>query len=196
VALAARASGAILLYVSTDYVFDGSKDGPYDELDRPNPLSAYGRSKLAGERFVRDLVPEHLILRTGQLFGGGTDYISRAVERLRAGETVEGIADRVGSPTFVPHLASRILPLLLTGRFGTYHVAGPEATTWYDVLRRACAIGELSGNVEPQEGASLGLAAPRPANAALTSAYLPHLGIEPLPSLDEAIAELLEAGAV
>jgi dTDP-4-dehydrorhamnose reductase len=196
VALAARASGAILLYVSTDYVFDGSKGAPYDELDAPNPISAYGRSKLAGERFVRDLVPEHMIVRTGQLFGGGADYVSGAVARLRAGETVGGIADRVGSPTFVPHLASRILPVLLTGRFGTYHVAGSEATTWYDVLRRARAIGELPGNVEPQEAASLGLAAPRPANAALASSYLPHLGIEPLPSLDEAIAELLEAGAV
>lgn len=195
VALAARACGAILLFVSTDYVFDGSKDAPYDELDLPNPLSVYGRTKLAGERFVRDLVPEHVILRTGHLFGGGGDYVSGAVARLRAGETVGGIADRVGSPTFVPHLASRILPLLLTGRFGTYHLAGPEATTWCDVLRRACAIGELPGNVEPQQAASLGLAAPRPANAALTSAYLSHLGIEPLPSLDAAIAELLDTDA-
>ncbi len=176
-------------------MFDGSKDAPYDELDAPNPLSVYGRSKLAGERFVRDLVPEHVILRTGQLFGGGSDYVSGAIARLRAGQTVGGIVDRVGSPTFVPHLASRILPVLLTGRFGTYHLAGSEATTWCDVLRRACAIGELPGNVEPQEAASLGLAAPRPANAALTSAYLPHLGIEPLPSLDQAIAELLDAGA-
>lgn len=195
VALAARACGAILLYVSTDYVFDGSKGGPYDELDAPNPISVYGRSKLAGERFVRDLVPEHMIVRTGQLFGGGVDYVSGAVARLRVGETVGGIADRVGSPTFVPHLASRILPVLLTGRFGTYHLAGSEATTWCDVLRRACAIGGLPGNVEPQEAASLGLAAPRPANAALTSSYLPHLGIPPLPSLDGAIAELLDAGA-
>jgi len=194
-ALAARASGAILLYVSTDYVFDGTKGAPYDELDPPNPLSVYGRTKLAGERFARDLVPEHVILRTGQLFGGGLDYVSAALARLRAGETVGGIADRVGSPTFVPHLASRILPLLLTGRFGTYHLTGPEATTWCDVLRRACAIGALPGNVEPQEAGSLGLVAPRPANAALTSAYLPHLGIEPLPSLDAAIAELLVADA-
>lgn len=195
VALAARACGAILLYVSTDYVFDGSKGAPYDELDPPNPLSVYGRSKLAGERFVRDLVPEHVILRTGQLFGAGTDYVSGAVERLRAGQTVGGIADRVGSPTFVPHLASRILPLLLTGRFGTYHLAGSQATTWCDLLRRTCAMGDLPGDVEPQEAASLGLAAPRPANAALTSAYLPHLGIEPLPSLDDAIAELLDPDA-
>ena len=105
------------------------------------------------------------------------------------GESAGGIDDRVGSPTFVRHLADRLLPLLRTGRFGTYHLAGSEPACWFDVLERARAIGGLPGTVEPQELASLGLVAPRPANSAIVSAYLEHIGIEPFPGLEEAVGE-------
>jgi dTDP-4-dehydrorhamnose reductase len=189
VALAARACGAAILHLSTDYVFDGMKGVPYDEMDAPHPLSVYGRTKLAGEGFVRHLVPEHFIVRTSYVYGAGDDYASGALERLGRGESAGGIRDRTGSPTFVRHLAARILPLLLTGRFGTYHLAGSEPACWLDVLERARTIGGLPGTVEPQEFASLGLVAPRPANSAMVSAYLEHIGIEPLPGLDEAVAE-------
>ena len=191
VALAAHACGASILHVSTDYVFDGMKGAPYDEMDAPHPSSVYGRTKLAGERFVRDLVPEHFIVRTSYVYGAGDDYASGAVERLRRGESAGGISDRIGSPTFVRHLADRLLPLLLTGRFGTYHLAGSEPACWFDVLQRVREIGGLSGTVDAQTFASLGLVAPRPANSALASAYLEHIGIEPLPALDEAVAEWL-----
>lgn len=189
VSLAAKASGAAILHVSTDYVFDGMKGVPYDEMDATFPISVYGRTKLAGEGFVRHLVPEHFIVRTSYVYGAGDDYASGAVERLRRGERAGGIRDRIGSPTFVRHLADRLLPLLLTGRFGTYHLAGSEPACWFDVLERARAAGGLRGTVEPQELASLGLVAPRPANSAMVSAYLEHIGIEPLPGLEEAVAE-------
>jgi dTDP-4-dehydrorhamnose reductase len=195
VALAARACGAAVLHVSTDYVFDGMKGAPYDEMDATHPLSVYGRTKLAGEAFVRRLVSEHFIVRTSYVYGAGDDYASGALERLRTGGSVGGIRDRIGSPTFVGHLASRLLPLLLTGRFGTYHLAGSEPACWFDVLERARTIGGLPGTVEPQEMASLGLAAPRPANSAITSAYLEHIGIEPLPGLDAAVAEWIDGAA-
>lgn len=190
-ALAARASGALLLHVSTDYVFDGAKGAPYDETDEPSPLSVYGRAKLAGERFVREIAPESFVVRVGHVYGGGHDYLSRSVRRLAAGEAVGGLADRWGSPTFVGHLADRLLPLVLTGRFGLYHVGGPEPASWFEVLTRVHELAGWAGSVEPQLAADLELPAPRPVYSALTSVFTSHLGIDPMPSLEEGLKDFL-----
>lgn len=192
-ALAARRVDTILLHVSTDYVFDGEKGAPYDELDRPNPLSVYGRSKLGGELFVRRLLAEHFIVRTAWLFGTGSDHLSTALDRLARGERVGSVADRTGSPTFVRHLASRLLPLIRSGRFGTYHLAGPEPTTWFELVSRARALGGFGGEVVPQRGVDLGLVAPRPRYSALASVFGPEVGVAPLPPLDVALKELVDA---
>lgn len=192
-AVAARASGALLLHVSSDYVFDGDKGSAYDEADVPNPRSVYARSKLAGEGFATHITPESFVVRTSVVFGSGTDYLSTAIERLAEGEAAGGIVDRIGTPTYVRHLAERIMPLVLSERFGTYHLGGPEATTWFDVLTRARRIGDLKGEPFEQRADDLGLAAERPLNSALTSVYAQAVGVPPMPPLDQAIKELLDA---
>lgn len=194
-ALAARTSGATLLHVSSDYVFDGRKRTPYDETDEPSPLSVYGRAKLAGERFVGQIAPASFVVRVGHVYGGGRDYLSRAVMALSAGETVGGLSDRWGSPTFVGHLAERFLPLVLTGRYGLYHLGGPEPASWFEVLTRVRDLSGAPGSVKPQRAADLDLAAPRPVYSALTSVLLPHLGLEPMPSLEEGLKDFLAEAA-
>jgi dTDP-4-dehydrorhamnose reductase len=191
VAAAARRSGARLVALSTDYVFDGEKGAPYDERDGPNPLSLYGWTKLAGERAAEAVSPDLLVVRTAWVFGSGKDFLSRAVRSLRAGEEVGGIVDQMGSPTHVVHLAERLLPLVESDVWGVVHLAGPEATTWHDVLVRAKGAAGLTGEVVEQKADEVGRPAPRPANSALTSVVLPGTGVPPMPPLDEAIGRVL-----
>jgi dTDP-4-dehydrorhamnose reductase len=190
-ALAAAARDAVLLHVSTDYVFDGAKDAPYDETDTPRPLSVYGRAKLAGERFVRQASPAHFVVRTGHLYGAGSDHLSRQVARLRAGDDAAGLQDRVGAPIYVVDLAERLLPLALTRRFGTYHLGGAEPASWFEVLLRCRDLLGASGAVVGQRAADLDLPAARPRNAALASVFLPALAVPAMPSLDDALARFL-----
>lgn len=193
VALAAARAGAVLVYVSTDYVFDGEKGEPYHEFDVPNPLSVYGRSKLAGEREAQTLAPDHLVVRTSWVFGGGKDFLSGALGRLAEGETVPAIVDLVGTPTYVRHLAERLIPLVLSGHRGVVHLGGPEVTTWHDLLTRAVHLAALPGEVTEQKADELGRPARRPANSALTSLVLQPADVPPMPPLEEAVDEVMEA---
>lgn len=191
VARAAARSGAVLVAMSTDYVFDGEKDAPYDERDEPNPLSVYGRTKLEAERAAR-AAGDPVIVRTSWVFGATGEFVRESLRRLARGEEVGGIVDQVGTPTFVRHLAACLLPLVESGVRGVVHLAGPEPTTWFDVLDRARRLGGLPGSVVEQKADELGRPAPRPASSALTSVVLPETGVPPMPPLDDALRELLE----
>ena len=193
VAKAAREVGALLVAISTDYVFDGEKEEPYDERDTPNPLSVYGRTKHFGEVAAQAVVPDCLIVRTAWVFGAGNDYASKAVRRLATGEEVGAIADQVGSPTHVRHLAERLMPLVDSGVRGLVHLAGREAVSWHDVLLRAKELGQLPGEVVAQKADELDRPAQRPANSALTSVVIDEgSGILPMPLLDEGIGKVLQ----
>jgi dTDP-4-dehydrorhamnose reductase len=191
VAAAAHRTGARLVALSTDYVFDGQKGSPYDEADRPRPLSIYGWTKLAGERAAEAVGPDLLVVRTAWVFGAGNDFVATAMRRLREGAEVGGIVDQVGSPTHVVDLAERLLPLAQSGLGGVVHLAGPEAITWHAVLTRAVRLGGLPGEVVVQKADELGRPAPRPPNSALTSTVLPGSGVPPMPPLDDAIRRVL-----
>jgi dTDP-4-dehydrorhamnose reductase len=141
---------------------------------------------------VRTLHAEHFIVRTGYLFGGGTDHLSLAAKKLARGEPAGAIADRIATPTYVPHLADTFVPLALSGRFGTYHVAGSEVLSRFDVLARLRFAAGYAVSVERQESASLGLAAARPRNSALVSLFAHDVGVMPLPPLEVAIKEMLD----
>jgi dTDP-4-dehydrorhamnose reductase len=191
VARAAREARAMLVAMSTDYVFDGKQEEPYDERDEPNPINVYGRSKREAELAVEDTSGEYVIVRTSWVFGAPGEFVRRSVEELASGETVGGIVDQIGTPTFVGHLADRLVPLFESGIRGIVHLAGPEQATWYDVLARAKQLGRLSGDVVEQEADGLGRPAPRPAYSALASTVLPATDLSPMPPLDDGLREVL-----
>ena len=174
-----------VVYYSTDYVFDGSKREPYVESDEPRPLSAYGRTKLDGERELR----EGWIVRSSWLFGWtGTNFV-RTMLRLGAErDEVSVVADQRGSPTYVGHLAEATRELLdLPG--GVWHVAAEGECTWAEFARAIFEEAGLSTRVREITTQELGRPAPRPAYSVLRSE---REGAPPLPHWREGLRACLE----
>ncbi len=174
VARAADSVGAWTVHVSSDYVFDGRKATGYVESDAVGPLSAYGRSKLAGEREVAAAAPErHTIVRSSWLFGTGGPCFPATIARL-AGERDEltVVSDQVGCPTFTGHLAWALVELATGGSGpvpGILHVAGGGRCSWYEFALEIVAAVGAACEVKPGATADLGRPAPRPAFSVLRS---------------------------
>jgi dTDP-4-dehydrorhamnose reductase len=172
VAAAAAQAGAVVVHVSTDYVFDGRASRPYVEGDATEPLSAYGRTKLAGERAVATAGERHHIVRSSWLFGvGGPNFVATMLRLGAERDEVTVVDDQVGSPTFTGHLAAALLDL--AGRddgFGVHHGAAAGSCSWWEFAREIFARSGLECEVRPGSTAALGRPAPRPAFSVLGSA--------------------------
>ena len=150
IAEAASAVGAVLVYISTDYVFDGKKKDPYGEGDHPVPLNVYGRSKLAGEEAVRKAISRHYIVRTSWVFGGaGPNFIKKILTLSKTNDTLKVVDDVMGSPTYTVDLAGAILRLIQTDRFGTFHLANGGACSWYDLAAEAIRLSGSRTTILP-----------------------------------------------
>jgi dTDP-4-dehydrorhamnose reductase len=152
IALACRKLGAALVYISTNEVFDGRATSPYFEYDLPHPINVYGRSKLAGEQAVRELVERHYIARVAWLYGGDRNFI-RTVLRL-AGErdSLSMVADEIGSPTHAADAASAITRLVATEQYGTYHIVNSGSCSRYDLAAETLRLaGRGSFDLRPMQ---------------------------------------------
>ncbi|MFH1678337.1 MAG: dTDP-4-dehydrorhamnose reductase, partial [Candidatus Omnitrophota bacterium] len=156
VARAADEIGAVLFYISTDYVFDGKNDKPYTETDTPNPINAYGRSKLEGERIIQSLLEKYFILRSSWLFGpGGKNFVSAILHKSGENKSLEVVNDQVGSPTYTLDLAKAIKSLLttfyslLSTNYGIYHITNRGSCSWYDFAREIVSIKRLNTRILP-----------------------------------------------
>jgi dTDP-4-dehydrorhamnose reductase len=194
VAEAAAAVKAHLLYVSTDYVFDGTSTRPYREWDAPNPRSVYGASKLAGER---ECPPGSTIVRTSWVCGAHGANIVKTALRLAAGTgELRFVADQHGSPTFTADLAAAIITLGTDRRPGIFHVTNGGATTWWGLVRATLeAAGGDPARVHAISTAELDppLLAPRPANSVLDNMALRLCGLPPLPDWQDGLVRLVTA---
>jgi dTDP-4-dehydrorhamnose reductase len=170
VAAAATTVGASVVYVGSDYVFDGSKGSPYVETDQTAPLSAYGRGKLAGEEATRAANKRHFIVRSAWLFGTGGGNFVETMLRLAAdhGEVLV-VRDQVGSPTYTWHLAYGIVRLIEGVEYGIHHMAAAGACSWYEFAREIFEQSNVECKVMSATTEMLGRPAPRPAYSALAS---------------------------
>lgn len=193
VAEAARLVGAHVAYVSTDYVFDGTKQGSYSEWDEPGPLSVYGRSKLGGERA---LDPSATVVRTAWVVGRHGANMAKTVLRLAAEGSgpLRFVDDQRGSPTVAHDLAAVLVELALARRPGVFHVTNGGATTWYGFARAVLsAAGGDPARVEPIATADLQppRPAPRPANSVLDNLALRLAGMAGMRPWEDAVAALV-----
>jgi dTDP-4-dehydrorhamnose reductase len=170
VAAAAAAVGASVVYVSSDYVFDGSKGAPYVETDQTAPLSAYGRSKLAGEEATATANKRHFVVRSSWLFGiSGSNFVETMLRLASTQNEVLVVRDQVGSPTYTWHLAYGIVRLIEGIEFGIHHMAAGGACSWYDFAREIFDQAKVECRVLSATTDMLGRPAPRPAYSALVS---------------------------
>jgi len=150
VALACQRSGIPMLYISTDFVFDGRKREPYRENDEPNPLGHYGRSKLEGEKQVQGLLHDYYIVRTSWLFGKhGKNFISTILNKAKDAGIIKVVNDQVGSPTYARDLCGALSTLISSGKYGTYHLSNSGTCSWYQFAKRAVELSGITADVIP-----------------------------------------------
>jgi dTDP-4-dehydrorhamnose reductase len=195
VARACALADAALVYVSTDYVFDGLAGRPYTEFDHPNPLSMYGRSKQAGEQLVRQTLPSHYIVRTSWVQGQhGGNFVKTMLRLGRERGAVSVVDDQTGAPTFAADLAVAIRALAVTGRHGTYHLTNEGHCTWFEFARAIFEEADVAVALTPTDTATFNAPAPRPAFSVLDNCMARLTGLAPLPpwraSLQRLLAEL------
>lgn len=171
VCLAAQKLDVPLLYISTDYIFDGEKPHPlpYDEWDAANPLSVYGKSKWAGECFVRELCAKHFIVRISWLCGrGGANFVETILKLAKERDELKVVNDQRGSPTFVADVAPELLRLVDYGAFGTFHITNQGYTTWFEFAKKIVELAKLKMRIVSCTTEEFPRPAPRPKNSRLS----------------------------
>ena len=199
VARACAEVDAAMVYVSTDYVFNGQLGRAYTEFDPTDPQGVYGRSKEAGERLVRQVLPRHYIVRTSWVQGGqGGNFVKTMLRLASERDALSVVDDQVGSPTFTFDLAPAIRELVVSGRHGTFHVTNTGHCSWFEFAQAVFAEAGIRPGVDldlsPTDTATFGAPAPRPAFSVLDNLQARMAGLQPLPhgqvSLQRLIAEL------
>lgn len=167
--------GCELLHVSTNYVFDGENDRPYEPFDPPNPMSAYGRSKLAGEEYVRDLSSRWYVVRSAGVYGQGHNFVRTMLRVGGERDALKVKDDEFISPTYARDLAEGIAGIVEDGLYGMYHVTNSGSCSWYEFARKIFELAGVEVEVLPIPSSEYPLPAARPANGVLSNLGGPKL---------------------
>jgi dTDP-4-dehydrorhamnose reductase len=198
VALAATEVGAVLMHISTDYVFDGAKRSPYVEGDAPRPLNVYGNSKLAGEYFVRAITDKHFVLRTSAIYGknpcrakGGLNFIELMLKLAKERPGVRVVDGEFVSPTPTVDIAAQIVALSRTDAFGLYHATAEGVCSWYEFAREIFNLTNTKTNLEVAGPNEFPSKVPRPTYSVLENDALKRQGLNAFRPWQDGLREYL-----
>ncbi|WP_116188408.1 dTDP-4-dehydrorhamnose reductase [Paenibacillus taihuensis] len=193
IAMAAKKSGAKLCYISTDYVFDGSGNTPYEENDPVNPQSVYGKSKLAGEQEVRNLLEAYYIVRTSWVFGKyGNNFVKTILKLAGERDELKVVSDQIGSPTYTLDLANFLIELVQTEKYGTYHASNSGTCSWFDFALAAVQESQITSvKLTPCTTAEFPRPAARPAFSVMRHTAMERVGFSDLRHWREALIHFI-----
>ena len=179
-----------MIYISTDYVFDGTKDGEYTEEDMPNPINVYGKTKYEGEVYVQKLLDKYYIVRISWVFGeNGNNFIDTMLRLAKDKDEINVINDQVGSPTYTKNLAPLLVDMIETDKYGIYHATNEGFCSWYEFAKEIFDVVGINIDVNPISTSQYPTKAMRPMNSKMSKTKLIDNGFKPLRSWKEAVGE-------
>jgi len=185
--------GAKVIYFSTDYIFDGEKESPYTELDSPNPISTYGRSKLLGEKYTSKHNPNYLILRISWLYGiNGRNFIKTIIKKAKEEKELKIVSDQKGSPTYTLDVVKQTWELIKKDKIGIYHSANQGETSWYEFAKKIIEKLKINVKISPIKTGEYPALAKRPKYSVLDNHLLKLEGINIMRDWETALNEFLD----
>ena len=181
-----------MIYISTDYVFDGTKDGKYTENDETNPINIYGESKLAGEKYVQEILDKYYIVRTSWVFNiNGKNFIETMLRLSKANNQLSIVNDQIGSPTYTKDLSRLLVDMLETSKYGLYHATNEGYCSWYEFANTIFKLANINIDIKAINSNEYASRAKRPMNSKLSKDKLIEFGFKPLPHWEDALKDYL-----
>lgn len=192
-AIVCKEIDAKMLYVSTDYVYGGKGETPFETTDETDPKSVYGRTKLEGENVVRKYLDKYFVVRTSWVFGiNGNNFVKTMLRLGAERDFLNVVDDQIGSPTYTPDLARLICDLIKTDKYGIYHGTNENYCSWAEFAAEIMKLGERNCEIKPISSSEYPVKAERPLNSRLSKACLDRAGISRLPTWQNALVRYFE----
>lgn len=190
---AAQKVNAELVYISTDYVFDGMGKEPHLEDEKTNPINYYGSTKEQAEQLVRDMIDNHFIVRTSWIYGlNGNNFVKTMLRLAESKAMIDVVSDQIGAPTYTKDLAVFICDLIQTGKYGIYHGVNDGYCSWYDFAKKVFEIADIEIKVNPISSEEYPTKAKRPKNSRLSKINIKKAGLNMLPEWEDSLKSYMK----
>ena len=182
-----------LMYISTDYVFNGQGERPWEPDDERRPLNVYGKTKYEGELFVEEIAKKYFIVRIAWVFGiAGNNFIKTMLKLAKERDSLTVVDDQIGSPTYTADLSKLLVSMIQTDKYGRYHATNEGYCSWYEFAKEIFKVAKVTINVAPVDSSAYPAKAKRPANSRMEKKKLDEMGFKRLPSWQDATRRYIE----